>query len=80
MLVEDVVSRLRQLASLKTGDPLPDWLSSHDWGTPISKLAGQAADLIESLNRVARQARATPGFAEITKDMPRRSTEPAEKS
>lgn len=45
----DVLARLRELAALKTGDPLPAWMPEMDWGTPVSELANQAADEIKRL-------------------------------
>lgn len=43
----EVLSRLRELEKLKTGDRVPIWLSETYWGKGLSKLAGRAADLLE---------------------------------
>jgi len=44
---EEVIRRLRELEGKKVGERLPDWLATTNWGPGLSKLAGQAADLIE---------------------------------
>lgn len=46
-----VVERLREVQSLKRGDPFPDWAKANNWGEFISKLCGEAADEIERLSR-----------------------------
>jgi hypothetical protein len=45
----DVVTMLRKIESLRPGDPMPDEWGPGDWGTPLSKLCGEAADEIERL-------------------------------
>jgi hypothetical protein len=41
-----VLRRLEVLAAAKTGDPIPDFLPTNDWGKPLSALAARAAELI----------------------------------
>lgn len=44
----ETLQRLRQIGNMKFGDPMPDWLSLfNDWGTALSKLCRDAAELLE---------------------------------
>jgi hypothetical protein len=46
----ETVRKLRELAALQIGGPLPEWLDApNNWGAALSKLASDAADLIERL-------------------------------
>lgn len=51
--MSDLLCKLRELEKLKPGDPMPAWLQGMNWGTPISQLAGEAADEIERLKRTS---------------------------
>jgi hypothetical protein len=44
---DQVIDRLRQVKNAYDGGPLPEWLETNVWGEVLSKLAGDAADLIE---------------------------------
>ena len=56
---DDIISKLREIASTKVGDPMPTCLRQpnaitgyellSDWGTPLAQIANDAADLIEKL-------------------------------
>ncbi|HXJ15153.1 MAG TPA: hypothetical protein VNH19_23010 [Candidatus Limnocylindrales bacterium] len=49
----ELLKRLDELAALKIGDPIPEWLPANDWGTPVSELCREAADKIRFLRGVA---------------------------
>ena len=49
----DLVERLRQIESLKLGDPMPEELGPVEWATTLSKLCGDAANEIERLRAKA---------------------------
>lgn len=45
---EIILKRLRELQNCKIGGPIPEWMNTPGvWGVALSKLAGDAADLIE---------------------------------
>lgn len=45
---ETTLKRLREIQNCKIGGPIPEWMvESKGWGEPLSRLAGDAADLIE---------------------------------
>jgi hypothetical protein len=46
---EDLIRKLREVQSLKPGDPQPEWAQPHEWGVYLSRLCGEAADAIEGL-------------------------------
>lgn len=41
------LGRLRELQDAYVGGPMPEWMPVNLWGTVLSELAGDAADLIE---------------------------------
>jgi hypothetical protein len=47
---DEIVSRLRQIGELKTGDVMPEGLGNSDWGKGMSALCRDAANLIVSLD------------------------------
>lgn len=62
----DLVQKLREIENLKSGSPLPDWMSEggkNNWGAGLSKLCGQAADRISELER--EQSQVSRALAEL---------------
>ena len=45
----DVVTMLRKIENMRPGDPMPEEWGSGGWGTPLSKMCGEAATEIERL-------------------------------
>jgi hypothetical protein len=45
----DLLAMLRKIQNLKPGDMMPEEWGPGEWGTPLSKLCGEAADEIERL-------------------------------
>jgi hypothetical protein len=68
----DMLEKLRVLASLKTGDPMPQFLGDgFNWHEPIGKLCAQAADEIERLRSLCGCADVGPSFRVMTADAKR---------
>jgi hypothetical protein len=45
---QETIRRLRQVAKLRRGQNAPAWFGdANDWGPALSKLCGDAADLLE---------------------------------
>jgi hypothetical protein len=47
MTHEDILAKLEEVAALKPGDPVPEWLPPNEWGVALSALAAAAADLLK---------------------------------
>jgi hypothetical protein len=48
----DYFARLKLLAALKRGDPMPDWLPVNGWLEPVAEVHQWAVDEIERLRRM----------------------------
>lgn len=47
---DDILARLDELAALKVGDPMPDWLATNQRGQPLGALCGDAATMLRDLH------------------------------
>ena len=61
----DLLGRLDFVATLKTGDPYPDWLPVNAWGVPFSLLCADAAAEIRHLRSLAGAVSSGPQYLEI---------------
>jgi hypothetical protein len=73
--MSDIVERLREVANIKNGGPIPDELAPNVWGAALNDLCAGAADEIERLRAdivllrsMAGSVSSGPAFVEIKKD------------
>lgn len=62
----DILARLKSIADLKTGDPIPDWLKgANGWGDALSQTCRDAIKEIEHLRSLAGAVSHGQTFAEV---------------
>ena len=69
MNTDEILTRLKELAALKTGDPFPQWMGGEvadgQWGAALSELCREAVAEIEMLRSVSGAVSRGESFDEL---------------